>query len=121
MLIFVDQDKHVRVVRMQSEDGVSTRTPLGRVQKNRLDVADDLRALLTSDEIDQVEAAVEIYKQAAAANAQYYSLNFPAIAREVMDRFESGASNAERQLVMGALMEAVRRMRKFERESQPAL
>ncbi len=120
MLIFVDQDKHVRVVRTQSEDGVSTRAPIGRIQKNRLEIADDLQALLTSEEIGEVEGVIDVYKQAAAAKAEYYSLNFPAIAREVMDRFEESASDAERRLIMGALMEAVRRMRKFERESQPA-
>lgn len=120
MLIFVDQDKHVRVVRAQSEDGVTSRAPIGRVQKNRFEIADDLRALLSPDEVVEVEQAIEVYKRAAAVKAEHYALNFPAITREVMDRFEENASDAERQLIMGALMEAVRRMRKFEREGQPA-
>jgi hypothetical protein len=120
MLIFVDQDKHVRVVRAQAEGATSSRTPLGRIQKNRLELSDDLRALLTPEEIDEVEGVIEIYKRAAVTKAEYYSLNFPVISREVMDWFEGEASDSERKLVMGALLEAVRRMRKFEREGRPA-
>ena len=120
MLIFLDQDKHVRIVRTQAEDGVTSRAPVGRVMKNRLEVTDDLRAQLSSEEVDSVEGVIDLYKAAAAAKAQSYALNFPEIARLVMDRFEEGASTAERQLIMSTLMEAVRRMRKFERDAQPA-
>ena len=120
MLIFVDQDKHVRIVRTQTEGGVSTRAPIGRVQKNRLELSDDLRALLTPEEVSEVENTIELYKRATSEKAEYYSLNFPTISREVMDRFETEASDAERKLIMGALLEAVRRMRKFEREGQAA-
>ncbi len=120
MLIFVDQDKHIRIVRTQAEDGVTSRAPIGRVMKNNLEISDDLRALLSPEEVGDVEHMVGAYKRAAAVKAEYYALNFPEIAREVMDRFEDGASDAERQLVMSALMEAVRRMRKFEREGASA-
>jgi hypothetical protein len=120
MLVFVDQDKHVRIVRAEMADGVSSRAPLGRIMKNRLEIAEDLRALLSDEETESVAQMIDVYKNAAAARAEYYSLSFPEIAREVMDRFEQSASDAERQLISGALMEAVRRMRKFERENQPA-
>jgi hypothetical protein len=120
MLIFIDQDKHIRVVRTQAEGGASSRSPLGRIQKARLELPDDLRALLAPEEVLEVESVIEQYKHAATAKAKYYALNFPEISREVMDWFESDASNVERKLVMGALLEAVRRMRKFEREGQPA-
>lgn len=119
-MIFVDQDRHVRVVRARAEDGSTSRSPIGRVPKNRLEIDEDLRALLSPTEAGEVEGMIEVYKRAASAQAEYFALNFPAITREVMDHFEDGATSAERQLIMGALMEAVRRMRKFERESQPA-
>jgi hypothetical protein len=93
---------------------------MGRIQKNRLELSEDLRALLTPEELQEVEECLELYRRAASGRAEYHALNFPEISREVMDRFETDASPAERKLVMGALLEAVRRMRKFEREGQPA-
>jgi hypothetical protein len=120
MLIFVDQEKHIRVVRTSTEDGVTSRSPIGRVMKNRLEVNDDLRAVLEPDEFVEVEKVIEIYKRAQTLKVENYALNFPVIIREVMDRFEEEASQAERQVVMGALMEAVRRMRKFQRDGQAA-
>jgi hypothetical protein len=120
MLIFIDQAKHIRVVRTQVEGGANSRSPLGRIEKTRPELGDDLKALLTPQEIREVEEIIELYKRSLTGRAEYYSLNFPVISREVMDRFETEASDAERRLVMGALLEAVRRMRKFEREGQPA-
>jgi hypothetical protein len=117
MLLFIDQEKHVRVVRVQTENGATARTPLGRIPKKELQVPEELQALLNGEETAEVEAAVELYRRANSAQAEFYTLNFPAITREVMGRFETSASAAERQLVMGALMDALRRMRRLERES----
>jgi hypothetical protein len=120
MLVFVDQDRHIRVVRAQAEDGANSRTPIGRIQKNRLEIDDELRALLSPSEVDEVEGVIEVYRHGASAKAAYHALNYPAITREVMDHFEGEATMPERRLIMGALMDAVRRMRKFERENHSA-
>jgi hypothetical protein len=120
MLVFVDHDKYIRVVRAHSEGGVSSRQPVGRVMKNHLEVSEEFRDMLSPEEALEVESALETYRAAAAARSAYYALNFPAIVREVMDRFEAEASDVERQLIMNALSEAMRRMRKYEREVQTA-
>jgi hypothetical protein len=88
--------------------------------KNKLEVSDELRGILSPEELDQVDEAIDIYKRAENSKVEQYSLNFPVIVREVMDRFEQDASDSERQLVMGALMEAVRRLRRFQRDGQAA-
>jgi hypothetical protein len=116
MLIFIDQEKHIRVVRVTSEEGATTRTPLGRIQKKQLELPDELRATLSNEEVEQIEGVVAIYRRSAEVRAECYALDFAAITREVMDRFETDASVAERQLVMGALMESLRRLRRFQRE-----
>ena len=115
MLIFIDQDKHVRIVRTQVNDGVASRSPVGRVMKSRLELSEDLRAQLSEEEAASVEQVLDVYRNAASVKGQYHMLNFPEITREVMDRYEGDASPAERQLIASALTEAVRRMRKFER------
>ena len=119
MLLFVDQPKQIRVIRTVVDNGVTSRAPIGRIRKHLLEITEDLRVELSKDEVKEVEAAIDNYKRAESLKAEYYSLNFPAIVRDVMDRFEEGATDSERQLVMGALMEAVRRMRKFQRDLRP--
>jgi hypothetical protein len=118
MLLFVDQEKNIRIVKTHEEGGVTSRSPVGRLMKNKLELTDDLRAILSAEEIVEVEEVIAVYQRARSTRVEDYSLNFPVIVREVMDRFESNASNAERQLIMGALMDAVRRMRRYQRDGQ---
>lgn len=120
MLIFVDQEKHVRVVRVHTAEGGASRTPLGRIPKKQIDLPDDLRVLLTDEEAQQAEAVIALYRRAVDVQSECHALNFAAITREVMDRFETTASEVERQVVMSALMEAVRRMRRFEKSIEAA-
>jgi hypothetical protein len=120
MLVFVDQEKYIRVVRVSSEEGAQSRTPLGRIQKNQLEIPNDLRASIAPDEIEQIDGVIALYRRSSEMESELYALNFAAITRTVMDRFEAEASVSERQLVMGALMEAMRRMRRFQREGATA-
>ena len=115
MLTFIDQPKHIRLVRTHDEGGVTSRAPIGRLVKGHLELSEDLRALLTPEKVSEVEMVIGSLKRAESVNRENYALSFPVIAREVMDRFEDGASESERLLITGALMEAVRRMRKFQR------
>jgi hypothetical protein len=116
MLLFIDQDKHVRIVRVDHQSGTSARAPIGRLLKSQMQISDELRGALTPDEEVELEQVIDVYTRAAAARAASHALNFPAIMREVMDFYEGAASSAERQLIMGSLTEAARRKRKFERD-----
>jgi hypothetical protein len=115
MLAFIDLPKHVRIVRIEPKgDGVE-RTILGRISKNNLELDHELESQLNLDERKEVEQIVAGYLDSDIARKKYYALNIPVILREVMEYFEDGAEGVEKTFILGAMMEAVRRMRKIER------
>lgn len=118
MLIFVDQPKQIRIIRTAVEDGSASRAAVGRLMKNNLTISEDLKSALTPTEAKEVQEVIETYQQAETARKQVSALQLPVTIREAMDYFEDSASECERRLIMSALMEALRRMRKFEREQR---
>lgn len=119
MLIFIDQPRQIKVVRTSVDDGVATRSPIGKVMKNTLEIASELRETLSADEIKEVEEALDAYRTADEVRRRHHALNFPIIMREVLDYFETDATDVEKRLIMGSLLEALRHLRMLERQVAP--
>jgi hypothetical protein len=117
MVIFQDQDKRVRVVRMVSgADGKVARETLGSVLKRDLQIPPELVQQLNREELAQLQKALEIYQSARTSLLRYQAQNFPVIVREVIDYFEASTDEVERSLIAAAVLEALRRIRAGERE-----
>jgi hypothetical protein len=118
MLIFSDVEKFIRFFRVHTdEEGKITRVPLGRVSKVTFEIEPGLAEELRGDERAEVESIVSGYIDAEQQRKRSNALALPVILREAMEHLESDATETERAFIMGAVVEAVRRMRKFQRQS----
>lgn len=121
MLLFIDQPKHIRVLRASPDaSGAMKRERLGLVLKSTLEPSPELSAAILPDETEEVSEAIEMYRRAAAARRQVSALMFPETVREVSEYLRDGASESEKKIIVAALMEAVRMIRKTAREDQSA-
>jgi ABC-type hemin transport system ATPase subunit len=119
MLLFIDQPKHIRVVRASPDDaGTLKRERLGQIPKATLEVTPELSGALAPEESVEVSEAIDIYKKSVALKRQAAALAFPETVREVVDYLKDTASESERKIIVAALMEAVRLVRKSAREAQ---
>lgn len=119
MLLFIDQPKHIRVVRASPDDaGTLKRERLGQIPKATLEVTPELASALLPEESVEVSEAIDIYKKSVALKRQAAALTFPETVREVVDYLKDTASESERKIIVAALMEAVRLVRKSAREAQ---
>jgi len=117
MLAFVDLPKHIRIIRLEPKGEGVERTILGRIPKATLEINEELGAQINVEERREIEDIFAGYTEADFARKRYYALNLPSILREAMDYLEEGAEGVERTFILGAMMEAVRRMRKMERSA----
>lgn len=118
MLIFSDIAKFIRFFRVETDDeGKITRIPLGRVSKMTLEIEAPLEEQLQGDERAEVERVVAGYKEAEIQRKRSNALALPVILREAMEHLETEATETEKAFILGAVVEAVRRMRKFQREA----
>lgn len=116
MLLFVDQPKTIKVLRLQEEDGTVKRVRVGGVQKGKLEVNDDLAKALNSQEIDEVKSVIALYGAADNAQLKLDVARFPEILRNVVNYMATADVNdVERRLLATALSEAIRQLRKRER------
>ena len=116
MLLFVDQPRVIKILRNSSDaSGKTSRTRIGAI--NKVTMAKNLgkSVRLSREETDEIENTLEVLKRAKSIKRQSYALEFPEIAREVMEYFEGGASRTERELIAIAVLEAARKVRKFEK------
>lgn len=117
MLLFIDQPKHIRVMRATTDaSGALKRERLGLILKATLEPSADLTAALTPADADEVASAIDMYRRAAKIKRQAAALAFPETARDVVDYLRDDASDGERKIIVAALMEAVRAVRKAARE-----
>jgi hypothetical protein len=118
MLIFSDIAKFIRFFRVETDDeGKITRIPLGRVSKMTLEIDQPLADQLQGDERAEVERVVAGYREAEIQRKRSNALALPVILREAMEHLETEATETEKAFILGAVVEAVRRMRKFQREA----
>jgi len=120
MLVFLDQPKNVKVLRVNDVDGKMERTRVGVIVKNSLELTPEMRSLLSEPELDEVNNVVDFYKRASSTTTAYYVAKFPEIVREVVSYYESGADETERRLIMASMMEGLRRIRRQDRTEHAA-
>lgn len=113
MLLFIDQPKHIRVLRtVPDASGTMKRERLGLIAKQTLEPTEELVKAIQADEKDELDKAIEMYRRSQDLHRQAAALNFPETMRIVTEYLQSGASDSERKIIVSALMEAVRLIRK---------
>lgn len=120
MLSFVDNAINIKVFQVKQDvEGHVTRERVGTIRKKDFEIVEGLKEMSDADR-KQVGDAIDFYTR-AKQTAQTASLyNFPVVAREVVELCTSGvASDAEAQIVLTALMEGLRMMRKAQVEKEP--
>ncbi|HMN70394.1 MAG TPA: hypothetical protein PKA55_00850 [Rhodoblastus sp.] len=116
MLLCVDQDKNIKVLRIDHDsDGRSTRERVGVVPKKTFAIGEDFDSL-TQEEMKELNAVIEIYKEAQNVRLKAACLAFPETMRQVAEYFESGANESERKLIFTAVMEGLRHIRRASKE-----
>lgn len=118
MLVFVDQEKWIKIQRAeQAPDGLH-RAFLGRVSKKELRLDEELQSQLTAEDLPEVNEVLSLYRGVATAQRQTDALRFPRIVREVVAYVASGrASPSERAILVGAFEEGRRQIRRLEKAS----
>ena len=116
MLLFVDQPKSIKVLRLQEEDGSVKRVRVGGVQKGKLELNEELKHGLSSDEVSEVQTVIAHYGSASEAQLKLDVARFPEVVRNVVTyMMSSDSSEIERRLLATALTEGVRQLRKIEK------
>ncbi len=116
MLQFVDQPRVIKILRSTTSDaGKNTRLLIGTIDKIKAvkNLAKSVKP--TAEESAAIESALEVLRRSRSIRRQCYALDFPEIAREVMEYFEGSASRTERDLIAVAVLEAARKVRKFDK------
>jgi hypothetical protein len=113
MLVFVDQEKSIKVLRVTAtETGPTRRERLGVISKNTLEPNEDLKRLGT-DETAELKGAIAIYRRADDTRRQAAALSFPVTVRQVIEYLRESASESEKKLIVSAFLEGVRQIRKL--------
>lgn len=116
MLLIVDQEKSLKVFRTSSDkDGTVKRERIGAVPKNTLEIAEDLKTSVSTEELEDLEANLDLFKSARALKLKSKLYDFPAMAREVTEYVTSAGSEREQKMIATAILEALRIIRRTER------
>ena len=115
MLAFLDLPKTIRILRVEGVGDAVIRTPLGRISKVSLAIELPLTDQLSEEETVEVQKIIDGYLEVDLLRHRSSVLGLPVMLREVMEYFESGATDVEKSFVVSALTEAMRRMRKADR------
>jgi hypothetical protein len=115
MLLFIDEPKHLRIVR-QPEDG-GTREMLGRVNKSDLQVSEELKPNLEGGEEAEIVAAFALLTEGEQGRLKATVAAFPGTIRELLTYYRNGATPSEQRWIRGALQEGLRIARKHDREN----
>lgn len=118
MLSFVDQISNIKVFRVSNQsDGKVVRERLGTVRKKDFSLDQDLDGLAKEDGA-AVNEVIDFYKKAARYNQIAAVYAAPETIRKVVEYVTSEGSAFERNMIMMALVEALRKLRKSERETE---
>lgn len=114
MLLFVDQQKNIKVFRVGTNPNKPSRVRLGVIQKNKLEMSEELRKNVDPSEVAEVDAVIARYRAIHPARTMLDALSFPQTVREVVDLvlLNGGTNGLERGLVMTALLEGLRKLRR---------
>ena len=113
MLLFIDQPKHIRVLRSSADaSGAMKRERLGLIAKGALEPTAELVGAIQADEKDELEKALEVYRECQVVQKKAAALNFPETMRVVTEYIQDGATESEKKIIVSALMEGLRLIRK---------
>jgi len=113
MLLFIDQPKHIRVLRsIPDASGAMKRERLGLIAKSSLEPTPELEGAVQADEKEELIKAIEMYRTSQELQKKAAALNFPETMRHVLDYLQDGATESEKKIIVSALMEGVRLIRK---------
>lgn len=117
MLLFVDQVKHIRVLRSTVDaTGATSRERLGLITKATLEPTPELAATLSPEEQDELKAAIDVFQLSRKVQRKAQAMNFPETMRIVAEYMVNDATDTERKLIVSSLMEGVRMVRKYARQ-----
>ena len=115
MLVFVDQSKHIKVMRAtRNPQGKLRRERIGVVQKAALELSHEIGQVISKEEAEEIGRVLDFYRQAELATRNFYVARFPEIIREVMTYYETSARETEKQLIATSLSDAARKIRNQE-------
>jgi hypothetical protein len=117
MISFLDTPRYIRIFRIEPKESGNSRDDIGRISKLNYTIEPALRAQLVGEELAQVERIVSTYSGVDSRRRSLYCTELPIILREVMEHFEGDATESEKHFVTSAMTEAMRRLRKYQRES----
>jgi hypothetical protein len=113
MLLFIDQPKHIRVLRsLPDGSGTMKRERLGLIAKTSLEPTPELEGAILPEEKEELAKAIEMFRHSQEVSKQAAALNFPETMRVVVEYLQNGASESEKRIIVSALMEGVRLIRK---------
>ncbi len=116
MLLCVDQEKNIKVFRLnKAENGSTKRERIGVVAKKDFHIGDDFKGL-SAEDTTELNNIISLYKQSSDVQRKAAALAFPETMRLVLEYLDAEGTDAERKHVFTALMEGVRHMRKVSGE-----
>jgi hypothetical protein len=118
MLLFINELRHIRVVRQADAGGV--REPLGRFRKHETIVPEDLVAELSGDELAEVEAAIARLALGEKSQLRSEIARLPEMLSAIADFYRYEADELEQRWIRGAVQEAMRLVRGHDRTSTPS-
>ncbi|WP_428662596.1 hypothetical protein [Reyranella sp.] len=110
MLHYRQRPKEVIVSRQPAADGTAA-IRLGTISKASFKVEIAAEAKVTSEERQEIDSVAAIYRSAATSHRQWSALKFPETTGEVLEHYESGATEFEKDLIRTTVVRAARKMR----------
>jgi len=115
MLLFIDEPRHLRIVRQGDAGG--SREPIGRIRKHESEIPDEMMSRLQQDEVTEVNAALALLAEAEVIRLKALIAALPNTLREIVDYFKHEANPVEQRWIKGSIQEALRIVRRHEREA----
>jgi hypothetical protein len=115
MLLFIDDLRHIRVVRQAEAGGV--REPIGRLRKHDLAIPEEVLAKLSEQEASEVSGALHRVVAGEKARLHAEIAGLPSLMRELTEFYRLEASEQERSWIKGSVQEAMRLIRRHDRSA----
>lgn len=116
MLAYVDQSTKIKVFRVvHDNEGRVNRERLGVVRKKDFALDDDLNALQATEK-SEVQEVVEFYGKAAKLETLAAVYSLPVTLRSAVEYVLTEGSKLERDMVLMSILEALKIMRRAEKE-----
>jgi molecular chaperone DnaK (HSP70) len=109
VLLFIDDLRHIRIVR--KTDSPPGREPLGRIRKQDGEISEEVIAKLDSAERAEVQSALALIRAGEQARLKTGVAELPALLRELVEFYRTDAQDFEKRWIRGAIQEANRLIR----------